>query len=153
MPNASIMIYCSKGNIKTTDKAIFPYLTSNPQDIGEDPAQPLQEQDAGHVPPVSHWRHERSSPTFDAVAREIQYDPSAQEEIPQDDTPEPRPTMVPKPPQLVMDTETAPTTTARSPANIPTLPSLQTIEKGEPYQIWKQRQDQLALDSDTHRLA
>ena len=153
MPNANIMIYCSKGNIKTTDKAIFPYLTSNLQDIGEDPVQPLQEQDAGHASPVSHWRHERSSPTFDAVATEIQYDPSAQAGIPQDDTPESRPTMVPKPPQLVMDTESAPTTTTRSPANIPTLPSPQTIKKGEPYHIWKQRQDQLALDSDTHRLA
>ena len=87
MPNANIMIYCSKRNIKTTDKAIFPYLTSNFQEIGEDPVQPLQDQDAGHVSPVSHWRHERSSPTFDAVATKIHYDPNAQEDAPQDDTP------------------------------------------------------------------
>ena len=110
MPEASVMLFCTKGNIKTTNKLYFPYLSFDTEHLTdveemcrpfmEEPkfdAQPMHQSDTTRVVP-------RSDPQYQTVADDIGYDPKDQTV----DAPEPehvpRQTEVPRPKDIVLPT-------------------------------------------------
>ena len=106
MPQAHIMLYSNRGNIKTTNKVLW---TS---DMTPEIKEIVHDQDPPSLPHIEPRTVDRNDPRYDEIAKNIGYEPQLDNTLPENvkETAGPRPQAVPKPKHILLGPDNEPMT-------------------------------------------